>query len=92
MISCGSVRPTRAGVRPRVPHPLSGVSGFTALLTVGFVLLSEAALQGWFCWGVKAGTTFEVVFVPGLSFQSLYRIGALCTCCMAVWVAAIFAF
>ena len=49
-------------------------------------------LPGWFWWGIQAGTTFGVVFVHWLIFQSLYRIEALCPYCMVVWVAAITAF
>ena len=74
------------------PNPILGVAGFTALLTIGVVLLTRANVPGWFWWGIQAGTAFGVVFVHWLIFQSLYRIGALCPYCMIVWVVVITAF
>ena len=74
------------------PNPILGVAGFAVLLTIGVVLLTGAYLPRWFWWGIQAGTTFGVLFVHWLIFQSLYRIGALCPYCMLVWVAAITAF
>ena len=38
---------------------------------------------------LQAGTTFGVVFVHWLMFQSLYRIDALCPYCMVVWAVTI---
>ena len=74
------------------PNPLLGVVGFTALFTLGVVLLARVPLPGWFWWGIQAGTTFGVAFVHWLIFASLYRIGALCPYCIVVWVATITAF
>ena len=92
VLSCGSVMNTDQAAAFGFPTPILGVAGFTALLTIGVVLLTRATLPGWFWWGIQAGTTFGVVFVHWLIFQSLYRIGALCPYCMIVWVATITAF
>lgn len=92
VLSCGSVMNTDQAAAFGFPNPILGVAGFTALLTIGVVLLTRAALPGWFWWGIQAGTTLGVVFVHWLILQSLYRIGALCPYCMIVWVAAITAF
>ena len=92
VLSCGSVMNTDQAAAFGFPNPILGVAGFTALLTVGVVLMARVSLPGWFWWGIQAGTTFGVVFVHWLIFQSLYRIGALCPYCMIVWVAAITAF
>ncbi|CAN7246913.1 vitamin K epoxide reductase family protein [Knoellia sp. LjRoot47] len=92
VMSCGSVMNTDQAAAFGFPNPILGVAGFTALLTIGVVLLTRATLPGWFWWGIQAGTTFGVVFVHWLIFQSLYRIEALCPYCMVVWVAAITAF
>lgn len=92
VLSCGSVMNTPQAAAFGFPNPILGVAGFAALLTIGVVLLTGASLPGWFWWGIQAGTTFGVVFVHWLIFQSLYRIGALCPYCMVVWVAAITAF
>ncbi|WP_088313220.1 vitamin K epoxide reductase family protein [Kineosporia sp. R_H_3] len=92
VLSCGSVMNTPQADAFGFPNPSLGVAGFAALLTIGVVLLTGARLPGWFWWGIQAGTTLGVLFVHWLIFQSLYRIGALCPYCMAVWVAAIAAF
>lgn len=92
VLSCGSVMNTPQAAAFGFPNPILGVAGFAALLTIGVVLLTGASLPGWFWWSIQAGTTFGVLFVHWLIFQSLYRIGALCPYCMLVWVAAITAF
>ena len=92
VLSCGSIMSTDQAEVFGFPNPILGVAGFTALLTIGVVLLTRANVPGWFWWGIQAGTAFGVVFVHWLIFQSLYRIGALCPYCMIVWVAAITAF
>ena len=92
VLSCGSVMNTDQAAAFGFPNPVLGVAGFTALLTIGVVLLTRPSLPGWFWWGIQAGTTFGVVFVHWLIFQSLYRIEALCPYCMVVWVVAITAF
>lgn len=92
VLSCGSIMSTDQAEVFGFPNPILGVAGFTALLTIGVVLLTRASLPGWFWWGIQAGTAFGVVFVHWLIFQSLYRIGALCPYCMIVWVVVITAF
>lgn len=92
VLSCGSIMNTDQAEVFGFPNPVLGVAGFTALLTIGVVLLTRVTLPGWFWWGIQAGTTFGVVFVHWLIFQSLYRIEALCPYCMVVWVAVITAF
>src|SRR3546814_12772147 len=67
------------------PNPIIGVAGFAIVTTVGVALVAGARLQRWFWWGLQAGTTFGVVFIHWLMFQSLYRIDALCPYCMVVW-------
>ncbi|SDP62004.1 Uncharacterized membrane protein [Pedococcus dokdonensis] len=92
VLSCGSVMNTPQASAFGFPNPILGVVGFTALLTLGVVLLASVTLPGWFWWGIQAGTTFGVAFVHWLIFASLYRIGALCPYCVVVWVATITAF
>lgn len=92
VLSCGSIMSTDQAEVFGFPNPILGVAGFTALLTIGVVLLTRANVPGWFWWGIQAGTAFGVVFVHWLIFQSLYRIGALCPYCMIVWVVVITAF
>lgn len=92
VLSCGSIMNTGQAAVFGFPNPILGVAGFAALLTIGVVLQTRAALPGWFWWAIQAGTALGVVFVHWLIFQSLYRIGALCPYCMIVWVATITAF
>jgi uncharacterized membrane protein len=74
------------------PNPLIGLIAFPVLTTTGIVVLAGARLPRWYWLGLQAGATAGVVFVHWLIFQSLYRIGALCPYCMAVWVVTITAF
>lgn len=89
IISCGSVMTTDQAEAFGFPNPLIGVVGFTVVVTIGVVLLSGARLAPWILRGLGVGTTFGVVLVHWLMFQSLYRIGALCPYCMAVWAVTI---
>jgi uncharacterized membrane protein len=89
VLSCGSIMKTEQAEVFGFPNPLLGIAGFAALVTIGVVLATGAALPRW-CWlGLQTGVTFGVVFVHWLIFQSLYVIGALCPYCMAVWAVMI---
>lgn len=89
ILSCGSIMRTDQAEAFGFPNPIIGVAGFAVVATVGLALLAGASLRPWFWWGLQAGTTFGLVFVHWLAFQSLYRIGALCPYCMVVWALAI---
>ncbi|WCO67993.1 vitamin K epoxide reductase family protein [Iamia majanohamensis] len=89
VISCGSVMSTDQAEAFGFPNPLIGIVGFTVVLTLGVVLLAGAHLPRWVLGGLGLGTAFGVGFVHWLMFQSLYRIGALCPYCMAVWAVTI---
>jgi uncharacterized membrane protein len=67
VLSCGSVMNTDQAAAFGFLNPILGVAGFTALLTVGVVLMARVSLPGWFWWGIQAGTTFGVVFVHWLA-------------------------
>ena len=66
VLSCGSIMSADQGEVFGFPNPILGVAGFTALLTIGVVLLTRANVPGWFWWGIQAGTAFGVVFVLSL--------------------------
>ena len=74
------------------PNPFMGIAGFGGLTATGLILLTGERLTRPYWLIVQAGLTFAVVFVHWLMFQTLYRIGALCPYCMAVWAVTIPAF
>src|SRR3546814_5623693 len=73
ILSCGSVMSTEQAEVFGFPNPIIGVAGFAIVTTVGVALVAGARLQRWFWWGLQAGTTFGVVFIHWLMFQSLDR-------------------
>lgn len=89
VLSCGSVMTTPQAEVFGFPNPLLGIAGFAVVTTIGVLLLTGAVLPRRLWWGLQAGVVFGVVFVHWLIFQSLYRIGALCPCCMVVWAVMI---
>lgn len=90
IISCGSVMESDQASAFGFPNPFIGIVGFSVVITIGMAILAGAAkLKRWFWLGLQLGTVFGVVFVHWLFFQSVYRIGALCPYCMAVWAMTI---
>lgn len=74
------------------PNPFIGIAGFSALAAAGLIIVTGGRLARPFWLVMQAGLVFGVVFVHWLIFQTLYRIGALCPYCMAVWAVTIPAF
>ena len=89
ILSCGSIMKTDQAEAFGFPNPIIGVAGFAVVATVGMAMFAGGAFRRWFWLGLQAGTTFGLVFVHWLIFQSLYRIDALCPYCMVVWVVTI---
>ena len=89
VLSCGSVMATPQASVLGFPNSLLGVAGFAVVAATGAALLAGARLRGWYWLGLQAGVTGGAVFVHWLIAQSLYRIGALCPYCMAVWAVTI---
>ena len=89
ILSCGSIMKTEQAEAFGFPNPIIGVAGFAVIVAVGMGLLAGATYRRWFWLGLQAGTTFGLLFVHWLIFQSLYRIDALCPYCMVVWVVTI---
>jgi uncharacterized membrane protein len=89
VLSCGSVMSTPQAEVFGFPNPLLGVIGFTAVMGAGAALLAGTVQRRWFWLGLQAGTTFGVIFVHWLIYQSLYVIGALCPYCMVVWAVTV---
>ena len=89
IISCGSVMTTDQASIFGFPNPILGVAAFPVVLTTAMVLFAGARLARWYWNGLLIGAAAGAVLVHWLAFQSLYRIGALCPYCMAVWVVVI---
>ena len=92
VLACGSVIASDQAEAFGFPNPLIGIAGFSAVATIGIVLISGAKLSRRLWLAVQAGVSFALGFVCWLIFQSVYRIEALCPYCMVVWVAAVVAF
>jgi uncharacterized membrane protein len=89
ILSCGSVMVTPQASAFGFPNPLIGIVGFTVVVLSGVLAVAKTALPRWYWLGLAGGTALGVVFVHWLIYQSLYRIGALCPYCMAVWAVMI---
>ena len=85
VLNCGSIMRTDQAEVFGFPNPLLGLAAFPVLATTGATLLAGARLRRWYWLGLQTGATAGVLFVGWLTFQSLYRIGALCPYCMIVW-------
>lgn len=88
-VSCSGVMASPQSTAFGFPNAFLGVLGFAVVLTLGVVWLNGTPVQGWIWAGLQAGTVFGIAFVTWLQFQSIYKIGALCPYCMAVWVVMI---
>ena len=88
IVSCGPVINTPQASAFGFPNPILGLAGFSALFTVGILLLLNIAtienkkLLNLLLWG----STFAIIFIHYLIVQSLFVVGALCVYCMITWV------
>ncbi|HEY6574208.1 MAG TPA: vitamin K epoxide reductase family protein, partial [Mycobacterium sp.] len=89
VLSCGSVMVTPQASAFGFPNPLIGIVSFTVVVVTGVLAVANVRLPRWYWAGLATGTLLGVAFIHWLIFQSLYRIGALCPYCMAVWAVTI---
>lgn len=89
VLSCGSVMTAPQAALLGFPNPILGIPAFTVVVVTGILTLGAVPIPRWYWTGLAAGLSAGVVFVHWLIFQSLYRIGALCPYCMAVWAVTI---
>jgi uncharacterized membrane protein len=89
VLSCGSVMQTPQASAFGFPNPLIGIVAFSVVVVTGVLALAKVRLPRWYWGGLAGCTLLGVGFVHWLIFQSLYRIGALCPYCMAVWAVTI---
>lgn len=91
-VDCGSVMRSPQAQTFGIPNPFLGLAAFPALALLGLQLAAGGVLARPVAGLLQAGLTAGALFVHWLAFQSLYRIGALCPFCIAVWFATIPAF
>lgn len=90
VLSCGSVMATPQASVFGFPNSIIGIVGFALLTFTGAALIrGTTRLPGWWWAGLQVGVLLGTGFVHWLIAQSLYRIGALCPYCMAVWAVTI---
>lgn len=86
ILSCGSVMSSTQASLLGIPHSFLGIAAFSALITVGIVLLAGAKLAQWF-WGLLLlGSFIGFLSVQYLVYQSLFVLNTLCPWCMVVWL------
>lgn len=85
ILSCGSVMESDQAEAFGFPNPLLGIVGFTIVATLGLLVATGGTLPRWMWRSLQLGAVAGTGFVGWLTFQSLYRIGALCPYCLVVW-------
>lgn len=88
-VDCASVMRSPQATTFGVSNAFIGLAGFGGLLASGLLLTTGARMTTGYRWILQVGLTLAVVFVHWLIFNALYRIGALCPFCIAVWAATI---
>lgn len=90
LFSCGSVMRSPQADVAGIPNTLFGIIGFTAVSTVGAVMLAGARLpkRFWqlFTLGVWTGGMGTVAY---LYYQSVYTLKTLCIYCITVWITTV---
>jgi uncharacterized membrane protein len=89
VISCGSVMTTPQAAVLGFPNPILGLAAFPVVVVTGVLTMAAVRLPRWYWYGLAAGVVTGTVFVHWLIFESIYRIGALCPYCMAVWAVVV---
>lgn len=86
IISCGSVMVTDQAAVFGFPNPLIGLAAFPVVIVTGLLTTTRIVLPRWYWVGQTLCSAAGFTLVNWLAFQSIFRIGALCPYCMAVWV------
>jgi len=89
IFSCGSVMQTEQASLFGLPNTVFGVMAFTALVSLGFMLLAGAQLKRWLWRLVQVAATIGVLFMHYLFFQAVWRIQAICPWCFVTWMVVI---
>ncbi len=86
VLSCGSVMDSAQASLFGIPHSFIGIGLFSALITVGVLLLTGSKLAQWI-WATLIGVSvLGFLAVQYLVYQSIFVLQALCPWCMVVWL------
>jgi uncharacterized membrane protein len=86
IVSCGTVIKSKSSeILFGVPNPVYGLGIFSALFTMGVLLVSGVKFPRWIWLGLQAGVTGGVILVHWFFYHSVFVIGALCPYCMLTW-------
>jgi ABC-type transport system involved in cytochrome c biogenesis permease subunit len=69
-----------------VPNTIFGLMGFSALTTLGIVLLAGASFRRWLWLIINTGVLAGFGFFIYLFYEGVYRIHAICPFCFVVWM------
>lgn len=89
VLSCGSVMKTEQANLLGVPNTIFGLIGYTAMITIGVVMLTGSKINRKLWLAVQAAATMGVVFMHYLFFQGVFRINAICPWCFLTWMVTI---
>lgn len=83
--SCGNVINSKQSSVFGFSNELMGIAMFSAIITVGVVVLSGSQLKPWIWKLFMLGMVGSMAFVLWFFYQSVYVIGSLCIFCSIVW-------
>lgn len=72
-----------------VPNTVFGLIAFTAVTTLGAMLLAGAVFKRWLWQAAQLVATGGIVFMHYLFFEAVFRIQAICPWCFLVWMVTI---
>ena len=87
--TCSSVMERPQAAAFGIPNPLLGIAGFAAVMAIGVIMLTGAALPRWFRTAFLIGLGLATIFIHWLAYEAVYDIYALCIYCMVVWAVTI---
>jgi uncharacterized membrane protein len=88
LVGCSTSLDSRQGALLGIPNPVLGIVFWTAVTTVGVVILA-VTLPRWIWWALAAGMTGAFALVVWFIAQSIYVLGVLCPWCMLTWAVTI---
>lgn len=89
ILSCMSVMKSAQANILGVPNTVFGLIAFTAVTTLGAMLLAGAVFKRWLWQAAQLVATGGIVFMHYLFFEAVFRIQAICPWCFLVWMVTI---